>query len=162
MPLREQANKITIDWKVIETAGKMRSIEIFYNFMIMDANMNVLWHNPDRVSAVQSARMDAAWGDHSWREIAYPKVRGLFGDMEKKTDNKTIAAAFRDRLRRVAGFKFVPEPIPMRNDADSSSERFAKPKFPPRRSGYTLSIFRKNDDGKWVLFRDANLLAAES
>ena len=46
--------------------------------------------------------------------------------------------------------------------ADSSSEQSGKPKFPPRRSGYTLSIFRKNDDGKWVLFRDANLLAAES
>jgi three-Cys-motif partner protein len=108
--------KITVDWKVIETAGKLRSIEIFYNFMIMDANMNVLWHNPDRVSDVQSRRMDAVWGDHSWREIAYPKVRGLFGDMEKKTDNETIAKAFRDRLRNVAGFKYVPEPIPMRND----------------------------------------------
>ncbi|HEX6731834.1 MAG TPA: three-Cys-motif partner protein TcmP [Pyrinomonadaceae bacterium] len=108
--------KITVDWKVIETAGKMRSIEIFYNFMIMDANMNVLWHNPDRVSDVQSRRMDAVWGDHSWREIAYQKVPGLFGDIEKKTDNETIAKAFRDRLSSVAGFKYVPEPIPMRND----------------------------------------------
>ncbi|MGI8735449.1 MAG: three-Cys-motif partner protein TcmP [Pyrinomonadaceae bacterium] len=54
--------KMTVDWKVIETAGHMRSIEIFYNFMIMDANMNVLWRNPDRVSSVQSARMDAVWG----------------------------------------------------------------------------------------------------
>jgi three-Cys-motif partner protein len=108
--------KISVDWKVIETAGKMRSIEIFYNFMIMDANMNVLRHNPDRVSAVQSRRMDSAWGDHSWREIAYPKVLGLFGHIEKKTDNETIAKAFRDRLRSVAGFKYVPEPIPMPND----------------------------------------------
>jgi uncharacterized protein (TIGR02246 family) len=30
-----------------------------------------------------------------------------------------------------------------------------------RRSGATLSIFRKNRDGKWVIFRDANLLAKE-
>lgn len=29
---------------------------------------------------------------------------------------------------------------------------------PVRRSGYTLSIFRKNADGSWVLTRDANLL----
>ena len=108
--------KIAVDWKVIETAGKMRSIEIFYNFMIMDANMNVLWRNPDRVAAAQSARMDAAWGDHSWREMAYPKVRGLFGDMEKKTDNETIAEAFRARLHNTAGFEYVPEPIPMRNE----------------------------------------------
>ena len=31
-----------------------------------------------------------------------------------------------------------------------------------RRSGYTLSILRKGADGRWVMFRDANLLAAES
>jgi len=28
-----------------------------------------------------------------------------------------------------------------------------------RRSGYTLSILRKEKDGRWVLIRDANLLA---
>ena len=32
---------------------------------------------------------------------------------------------------------------------------------PIRRSGYTLSIFRKEPDGKWRLARDANLLTAE-
>ncbi|MDX6614126.1 MAG: hypothetical protein QOD75_3312 [Blastocatellia bacterium] len=30
---------------------------------------------------------------------------------------------------------------------------------PIKRSGYTLTIFRKDKEGKWVLFRDANLLA---
>jgi uncharacterized protein (TIGR02246 family) len=30
-----------------------------------------------------------------------------------------------------------------------------------RRSGYTLSILRKNEDGKWVISRDAILLAPE-
>lgn len=44
---------INVDWKVIETAGKMKSVEIFYNFMIMDANMNVLRRNPDSVSSAQ-------------------------------------------------------------------------------------------------------------
>jgi len=33
---------------------------------------------------------------------------------------------------------------------------------PMRRSGYTLTVFRKNSDGDWVLYRDANLLATES
>jgi uncharacterized protein (TIGR02246 family) len=32
---------------------------------------------------------------------------------------------------------------------------------PVRRSGYTLSILRKEPGGKWVMMRDANLLAAE-
>ena len=29
---------------------------------------------------------------------------------------------------------------------------------PVRRSGYTLTIFRKSNEGKWVLFRDANFV----
>jgi uncharacterized protein (TIGR02246 family) len=33
---------------------------------------------------------------------------------------------------------------------------------PVRRSGYTLSIFRKGEDGKWRLARDANLLTTET
>ena len=32
---------------------------------------------------------------------------------------------------------------------------------PTRRSGYTLSIFRRESDGKWRLARDANLLTEE-
>jgi uncharacterized protein (TIGR02246 family) len=30
---------------------------------------------------------------------------------------------------------------------------------PMRRTGYTLSIVRRQSDGRWVLWRDANLLA---
>jgi uncharacterized protein (TIGR02246 family) len=33
---------------------------------------------------------------------------------------------------------------------------------PVRRSGYTLSLFRKEADGRWRLARDANLLTAQS
>lgn len=32
---------------------------------------------------------------------------------------------------------------------------------PLRRSGATLSIFRRQDDGRWLLTRDANLLTVE-
>ena len=31
---------------------------------------------------------------------------------------------------------------------------------PSKRAGHTLSVFRKEPDGRWVLFRDANLLTA--
>ena len=34
---------LNVNWGVLQKAGEMGSIEIFYNFMIMDANMNVLW-----------------------------------------------------------------------------------------------------------------------
>ena len=33
---------------------------------------------------------------------------------------------------------------------------------PVRRSGYTLTLFRKEADGRWRLARDANLLTARS
>jgi three-Cys-motif partner protein len=35
--------------------------------------------------------------------------------MEEKETNSAIAQAYKKRLQDVAGFKFVPEPIPMRN-----------------------------------------------
>lgn len=33
---------------------------------------------------------------------------------------------------------------------------------PVRRSGNVLSVFRKRDDGRWVLYRDANMLTTEN
>jgi three-Cys-motif partner protein len=104
-----------VDWKVIETAGKMGSIEIFYNFMIMDANMNVLWRDPDKIKESQARRMDVVWGDRTWREVAYKKTRDLFEEFEEKVGNPVIADAFQERLKKKAEFKYVPKPIPMRN-----------------------------------------------
>ena len=53
-------------------------------------------------------------GDDSWRKVAYRTDQNLFGQEEKQS-NDVIAAAFRERLERAAGFKYVPEPAPMRN-----------------------------------------------
>jgi three-Cys-motif partner protein len=102
-------------WEVVETAGRMGSIEIFLNFMIMDANMNVLRKNTDSVSPEQAARMTKFWGDESWRKAAYRSEPGLFGDIEEKTSNEAVVEAYRERLKTVAGFKHVPKPVPMRN-----------------------------------------------
>ncbi len=110
---------LNVNWEVLQKAGQMKSIEIFYNFMIMDANMNVFGRSPDKVQTSQVARMDAVWGDHSWREAAYRKTPGLFSDMEEKTTNEAVVNAFRDRLIKVAGFEYVPEPMPMRNSKGS-------------------------------------------
>lgn len=107
--------KLNIDWKVLETAGRLGTIEIFYNFMIMDANMNVFMKNPGKVTPAQAARMEAVWGESSWRTAAYRKSEDLFGEIDEKTSNEVIAEAFRTRLQIGAGFKYVPKPIPMRN-----------------------------------------------
>lgn len=103
-----------LNWDVIEVAGRMKSIDIFLNFPIMDMNRNTLWRDPDRVDANAVMRMNAFWGDESWRNIAYVTDRNFFGFPEKE-DNETVAEGFRKRLQKVAGFRHVPKPIPMRN-----------------------------------------------
>lgn len=107
--------KLNVNWEVLRVAGAMKSVEVFYNFMIMDANMNVFMRDPSKVTPEQAARMDAVWGDESWRSVVYQKVATLFGDMDEKATNEAIADAFRKRLQDVAGFTYVPPPIPMRN-----------------------------------------------
>lgn len=107
--------RLNVDFEVLRSAGAMKSIDLFYNFMIMDANMNVFMRDPARVAPEQAARMDAVWGDGSWRSAAYVKSQDLFGDIEEKATNDQIAEAFRTRLESAAGFAYVPAPIPMRN-----------------------------------------------
>ena len=104
-----------LDWEVIRRAGAMGSIEIFLNFPIMDMNRNALWHRPENASDAGIARMTAFWGDDSWREAAYRKQSTLFGEEDVKLGNREVVSAFRKRLRNVAGFKQVLEPMPMRN-----------------------------------------------
>lgn len=103
-----------LNWEVIYQAGKMRSLEIFLNFPIYDMNRNVLWHDTSKVDPKQFERMNRYWGDDSWRKVAYSAEENLFG-FEEKTTNKILSEAFRNRLKKVAGFSYVPEPIPMRN-----------------------------------------------
>jgi len=107
-----------LNWQVIAKAGSMKSIEIFLNFPVADINRNVLWRDPLGVSPDDVARMNAYWGDESWRNIAYTPSpqQGLFGQTElEKADNEVISEAFRKRLKQVAGFQYVPDPLPMRN-----------------------------------------------
>jgi three-Cys-motif partner protein len=106
---------LDLNWETILFAGKSHVIEIFLNFPVMDINRNVLWHNSERVSEFHRQRMTKFWGDNSWESAAYPTSQGLFGEMREKTSNEEVAEAFRERLKRVAGFRHVPKPIPMRN-----------------------------------------------
>jgi three-Cys-motif partner protein len=103
-----------LQWSIIQAAGAMRTLDLFLNFPLADMNRNVLWHHPERVEPTDLARMNAFWGDDSWRQIAYTTERNLFGFAEK-VENESVAEGFRRRLRTVAGFQHVPRPLPMRN-----------------------------------------------
>lgn len=106
---------LNLKWEVIATAGKSRTIDMILNFPVADMNRNALWRDPTRVSAESRARMTAFWGDDSWGNVAYTTKQSLFEEFPDKEDNETIARAFRERLKQVAGFAFVSQPMPMRN-----------------------------------------------
>jgi three-Cys-motif partner protein len=108
--------KLTLQWKVIQEAGSMRSLDVFLNFPIHDINRTVLFHRPEKVSPANIARMNPYWGDQSWEDVAYDKNLDLFGQSDvEKVSNPRFAEAFRQRLKKVAGFAKVPDPLPMRN-----------------------------------------------
>jgi three-Cys-motif partner protein len=104
-----------LNWEVIKTAGDLGTIDIFLNFPIHDTNRTVLVKDPSEMHRRQVKRMDAFWGNNSWREVAYATDANLFGYEEKVCTNDQLAAAFRQRLIEVANFAHVPEPVYMRN-----------------------------------------------
>jgi three-Cys-motif partner protein len=104
-----------LNWEVIKKAGDLGTIDIFINFPIHDINRNVLVRDPSEMDPRQVKRMDAFWGDNSWREVAYATDANLFGYEEKICTNDQLAEAFRRRLIEVANFTHVPEPVYMRN-----------------------------------------------
>ncbi len=106
---------LDLNWEVIKKAGELKTLEIFLNFPVMDMNRNVLWNNPDNVDPELAQRLSVFWGDESWKSAVYEKL--LFDDLFEKVPNANdvISKAFAARLKEVAGFKYVPEPVPMRN-----------------------------------------------
>lgn len=109
---------LSVPWTLLQEIGQMRSVEIFFNFMVVGVNRNVLWRDFNRVSEKRKQILDRVWGDRTWVDAFYTTERNLFEeDVPVKVSNAAVAEAFRQRLRTKAGFKFVPAPIPVRNDA---------------------------------------------
>jgi three-Cys-motif partner protein len=107
-----------LDWQVMAQAGQSRAIDMFLNFPVMDMNRNAIWRNPAQAPQDGIERMNRFWGDDSWRQAAYAvsPQQELFSSPDLiKQGNDAIVAGFRERLKRVAGFEAVPEPLPMRN-----------------------------------------------
>lgn len=133
---------LQLSWAVILTAGQMKSLDIFLNFPVADMNRNVLRRDPERVDASQIARMNIYWGDESWRQIAYQTRGSLFGFPEKES-NEVVAEAFRQRLKSVAGFERVPEPLPMRNSKGATVYYLFFASQKDVAENIVLDIFRK-------------------
>jgi len=132
-----------LNWDVIQAIGASKAIDMFLNFPIADMNRNVFWHHPEGVAQSDIKRMTAFWGDESWRNASRKPVRMLWGMEDEKTDNETVAEAFRERLRNVGGFMHVPAPLPMRNSVGATVYYlfFASPK--PVAQDIVTHIFKK-------------------
>jgi three-Cys-motif partner protein len=109
---------IDLRWEVIEAAGKMKSVELFLNFMIMDINRNALRRNPDKALQSKIEQLTRLWGDETWFDAAYDSSGNLFGDPEK-VSNERFEEAWRERLKKKAGFKYVSPPMPMKTKTKS-------------------------------------------
>ena len=113
---------IDLTWQVIETAGKARSVEIFMNFMIMDVNRNALrTQEPRQVHRQQGRADDKGCGATILGStLATISAEPFFGDsIPVKVSNDRFAEAFRERLVKKAGFKFVQKPMPMKTKNNS-------------------------------------------
>jgi three-Cys-motif partner protein len=111
---------LNYDWDVVCGLAATKKVDLFLNFMIMDANMNALKTDPNKVDPEQAERLTRVWGSDSWRQVAYIETIDLFGQSgETKRGNQAVADAYRERLRDAAGFQFVLPPIPMKNSQNS-------------------------------------------
>jgi three-Cys-motif partner protein len=135
---------LDLNWEVVHYAGRAQSIELFINFPVMDMNRNVLWRNPDPVQDSQRDRMNAYWGDSSWQEVVYDTHGNLFNlPMKVDSANDAIAAAYRARLQEVAGFQYVPDPMPMRNSSGATVYYLFFAAQQPVAKKIVADIFRK-------------------
>jgi three-Cys-motif partner protein len=100
-------------WGTIEQLAALGTVDIFLNFPLMDINRNTLRKRLANADAADAAAFSEFCGTEDWKNLMYQP--DLFGDLGKIGNNRTLAEWFRERIKTVAGFEFVPEPILMRN-----------------------------------------------
>ena len=105
-----------LKWETIETAAKLKTTDIFINFSIMGVNRNLLFEDLSKAKPEDIERMNAFWGDESWKNLLFGERETLFGEIRhvRIEDYHVLAKEFCKKLKR-AGFNDVPEPILMRN-----------------------------------------------
>jgi three-Cys-motif partner protein len=114
---------VDIEWATIELIGKTKTMDAFLNFPLMDINRNEALKILEAANPAEGARLTKLWGDESWKNLAYVEQGQLFSSpvlIKKGDGNETLKRGFKERLERIAGFEFVPEPILMKAAAGQS------------------------------------------
>jgi three-Cys-motif partner protein len=113
-----------LHWKTIMTIADIKTTEIFLNFPLMDMNRNVLHKDLLSADPEQIRRMNRFCGTEEWKDILYEesKQMSLFRDSSESDRIKVVNGNIKlgewfrkERLEKSAGFKYIPEPILMRN-----------------------------------------------
>jgi three-Cys-motif partner protein len=110
-----------IQWETIMAIARLGTTEIFLNFPLMDMNRNVLHKDLLSADPDQIERMNMFCGSEEWQDILYKEdsQMRLFGDpyrVKVVDSNIKLGSWFGiERLKKAAGFDFVPEPVLMRN-----------------------------------------------
>jgi three-Cys-motif partner protein len=108
-------------WETVIAAAKLKTVEIFLNFPLMDMNRNVLHKDLLSADQEQIERMNKFCGTEEWQDLLYKEddQMRLFGDTYRikiVDSNIKLGDWFRkERLKKTAGFEYVPEPVLMRN-----------------------------------------------
>lgn len=113
---------LTLDWRVVCAAGYSGAVEVFINFPVHHMNRNCKRENVSDILPGELDAMDRFWGGRSWHsEMFHPSAQtNLFGDEEmNKTENRDLVNAYCERLKDVAKFGFVADPLAMRNSRNA-------------------------------------------
>jgi three-Cys-motif partner protein len=114
--------KLTLDWKVVCAAGKSGAVEAFINFPVMHMNRNCKKEDISEILPGELRAMNCFWGDGSWHGVMFrPSTQMNFFGCENldKMDNRDLVDAYCVRLRKIAGFGFVADPLAMRNSKNA-------------------------------------------
>ena len=109
---------LDIEWKRLNPSAKPRTMDVFLNFPLMDINRNAALKILEAANPEEGVRLTKIWGDDSWKHLAYVEQGDLFSSsvlIKKDEGNEILKRGFRERLKQVAGFSFVPDPILMKN-----------------------------------------------
>lgn len=129
------------DWEVIRMAGQLRSIDLFLNFPIMAVNRNILHSKPTK-REVKS--FSSFWGGGPDTLYHDTGQADLFGEKDsRKLDNEHVMQVFRSRLKKIAGFKHVSDPLAMRNEKGSTIYYLLFASHKPVATHIVNAIFKK-------------------
>ncbi|MES0337189.1 MAG: three-Cys-motif partner protein TcmP [Candidatus Magnetobacterium sp. LHC-1] len=105
-----------LKWETIKFAAKLKTVDIFINFPIMDINRNILFEDLSKAKPENIERMNDSWGGEDWKSLLYEEQDTLFGETKqiKKDNYKVLVEEYCKKLKQV-GFSDVAKPLLMRN-----------------------------------------------